>query len=251
MMVIAVFILVHWYLSGFCQSFYLHRYASHRMFTMPVFWERFFYLLNLACQGISCMPPRTYAVMHRMHHAYADTPQDPHSPKVHKDPFRMAFNTVAIFFRLFAGSLKSEPRFDRDYPTWPAMDRLVARRSLRLLWGAAMAALFILFYVRFAPSPWYFLLLPVHFYIGLINGTVVNWCGHLYGHRAFESGNSSKNLVSIDFLFIGESLHNNHHSKPWLPNFAVKPFELDPTYQISRFFQAMGILRFNEPSKMR
>ena len=33
----------HWYLSLFCQTFFLHRYSAHKMFTMNKFWEKFFY----------------------------------------------------------------------------------------------------------------------------------------------------------------------------------------------------------------
>ena len=33
-MVVVVFFIVHWQLSLFCQSFFLHRYGAHRQFTM-------------------------------------------------------------------------------------------------------------------------------------------------------------------------------------------------------------------------
>ncbi len=250
-MVIAVFILVHWYLAGFCQTFFLHRYASHRMFSMPLIWERFFYLVSLVSQGIICMPPKAYAIMHRMHHAYTDTDKDPHSPHIHKDPFRMAFNTAVVFLNLFADPSKSEPRFDEDCPTWPALDRLIARRTFRVLWALALVWFYVWFYGHFASARWVYVFLPVHFYMGLIHGTVANWCGHRYGYRNFESNNLSKNLACIDFFLMGESLHNNHHSRPWLPNFAAKPSEMDPTYEISKLFSRLGILQFNEKSRTR
>jgi len=50
---ILLFLVGHWYLSAFCQTFFLHRYASHRMFSMPLFWERFFYALTFLTQGTS------------------------------------------------------------------------------------------------------------------------------------------------------------------------------------------------------
>ena len=57
MLVIITFLLVHWYLSAFCQSFFLHRYGAHSMFTMPRFWDRFFYLLTYVSQGSSFLNP--------------------------------------------------------------------------------------------------------------------------------------------------------------------------------------------------
>jgi stearoyl-CoA desaturase (delta-9 desaturase) len=48
---------------------------------MNKFWERFFYLLAYISQGSSYVSPKVYAIMHWMHHAYADTEKDPHSPR--------------------------------------------------------------------------------------------------------------------------------------------------------------------------
>ena len=50
------------------------------MFTMSKGWERFFYLCTYVTQGSSFLSPRGYAILHRMHHAFSDTPKDPHSP---------------------------------------------------------------------------------------------------------------------------------------------------------------------------
>jgi stearoyl-CoA desaturase (delta-9 desaturase) len=62
-------------------NFFLHRYASHRMFTMSRGWERYFYLLTFIFQGSSFLVPRAYAILRWTHHAYSDGPKDPHSPR--------------------------------------------------------------------------------------------------------------------------------------------------------------------------
>ena len=72
-MAILLFFLAHWYLSLFAQTFFLHRYAAHQMFTMNKFWERFFYVLTWLFQGSSFLSPKAYGIMHRLHHAYTDT----------------------------------------------------------------------------------------------------------------------------------------------------------------------------------
>src|ERR1700744_6558225 len=77
---LVAFFVLHWQASVFLQSFFLHRYGAHRQFSMAKGWERFFHLLTWAVQGPSYLCPRAYALMHRMHHAYSDTPKDPHSP---------------------------------------------------------------------------------------------------------------------------------------------------------------------------
>ena len=57
MLAIALFFVLHWQLSVFCQSFYLHRYGAHRMFSMSKGWERFFHLLTYLTQGASFLSP--------------------------------------------------------------------------------------------------------------------------------------------------------------------------------------------------
>ena len=71
-MAILFFFVAHYYLSLFTQTFYLHRYAAHKMFTMNKFWEKFFFLFTYICQGSSFLSPRAYALLHRMHHADLD-----------------------------------------------------------------------------------------------------------------------------------------------------------------------------------
>ena len=68
MLAIIIFLVVHWYVSAFCQSFFLHRYGAHAMFTMPRFWDRFFYFLTYVSQGSSFLNPRAYALLHRYTH---------------------------------------------------------------------------------------------------------------------------------------------------------------------------------------
>src|SRR5262245_21992623 len=81
MIAILAFFVLHWQLSVFCQTFYLHRYGAHRMFTMSKGWERFFHFVTYLMQGPSFLNPRAYAILHRMHHAFSDTEKDPHSPR--------------------------------------------------------------------------------------------------------------------------------------------------------------------------
>src|SRR4026208_874857 len=90
---ILAFFVTHWLLSVFCQTFFLHRYGAHRMFTMSKGWERFFHLLTYVAQGSSYLNPRGYAILHRQHHAYSDTEQDPHSPLNFRSVVPMMWHT--------------------------------------------------------------------------------------------------------------------------------------------------------------
>ena len=90
---IIVFFIVHWLLSIFCQTFFLHRYGAHAMFKMSRRWERTFHLMTYLSQGCSFLKPRAYAFLHREHHAYSDTKRDPHSPQIYTNLFTLMLST--------------------------------------------------------------------------------------------------------------------------------------------------------------
>ena len=246
-MAILLLFVGHWTLSVFCQTFFLHRYGAHRMFTMSKGWERFFHLLTYVAQGPSYLNPRGYAILHRMHHAYSDTPQDPHSPRNHDNAFRMMWATKHIYDDYAYDRVKPEARFDGGTPTWPALDKLGQTWGARIAWLSAYTA----FYVYFATSPWMYLLLPTHFLMGPIHGAIVNWCGHRYGYRNYENGDDSRNTLVFDFVTLGELFQNNHHKFGMSPNFAARKFEVDPTYLAIRLFAALGIIKLASNQKMR
>jgi fatty-acid desaturase len=68
--------------------------------------------------------------------------------------------------------------------------------TLLTIAGFFFAGLYILFYVNFATAWWMYLLLPIHFLIGPIQGAIVNWAGHKYGYRNFPGEkDQSKNTL--------------------------------------------------------
>lgn len=247
MVAILVFFVLHWQLSVFCQTFFLHRYGAHRMFTMSKGWERFFHLLTYVTQGPSFLNPRGYAILHRMHHAYSDTDADPHSPNNFRNVLTMMWATKHRYDDFAYDRVQPEERFDGGVPSWPLLDRLGQSWFARLAWCGAYTG----FYVAFAPSIWWYALLPAHFVMGPIHGAIVNWCGHRYGYRNFDNGDDSRNTLPLDFLTMGELFQNNHHKFGMAPNFAARRFELDPAFLAIRLFAALRIIRLNTTQKMR
>ena len=239
MVYIIIFLLVHWYVSAFCQSFFLHRYGAHAMFTMPRFWDRFFYLLTYVSQGSSFLNPRAYALLHREHHKHSDTEKDPHSPHFFKDVFQMMMNTRRIYHDLRTGLDKKQAKEVEGLPTWPALDRFGCSYYSSFAW----VAVYVAFYAHFAPNLWWFLLLPIHILIRPIHGAFVNWCGHKYGYANYDNHDHSKNTFFLDFLIMGECFQNNHHRFPNSPNFAKKWFEVDLTYPLIRVMSKLHIIR--------
>lgn len=240
-MAILIFFLAHWYLSLFSQTFFLHRYAAHKMFLMSPFWEKFFFIFTGITQGSSYLSPYVYGVLHRMHHAFADTDLDPHSPKHSATPWGMFLKTWSIYHSIKNEKIPIEGRFKKDVPQWKSFDRMADSWIIRLAW----AAFYILFYILFVPAgfEWMYALIPIHFFMGPLHGVIINWFGHTLGYINFKVNNTSVNLLPFDFLMMGEGYHNNHHQHPSKPNFGSKWFELDPAYPFIILMKWIGIVR--------
>ncbi|WP_217606264.1 acyl-CoA desaturase [Chitinophaga sp. GbtcB8] len=240
MIAILIFFCVHWFFSLFFHTFFLHRYASHQMYTTSKGWERVFYFATWFFQGSSYLVPRAYGVMHRMHHEYSDTEHDPHSPHFFKDVWSMMVRTRQIYNDILNRKNVPDAKFtDEPLPEWDAMDRVGDHILTRL----AFAFSYIGFYVAFAPSFWWYLLLPIHFLMGPVQGAVVNWCGHKYGYSNFNNGDHSRNSSPWGIILLGELFQNNHHKFKDSPNFAKKWFELDPTYPVMKVMNWVGIIK--------
>jgi stearoyl-CoA desaturase (delta-9 desaturase) len=226
------------------QTFFLHRYASHGVFTLSRGWERFFHLLTWLMQGSSYLVPRAYAYMHRAHHAYSDTDKDPHTPHRFSNAASMMWATKHVYSDLVHHRTEPEPRFRGPVPTWPALERVGDHWTSRVGFGV----FYSLFYIAFAPHWAFFLLLPIHYVMGPVHGAIVNWAGHKYGYRNFDTRDKSRNVLAWELLVGGELFQNNHHRNGQAANFAYRRFELDPTYWVIRLLALMGVLELSARS---
>jgi stearoyl-CoA desaturase (Delta-9 desaturase) len=241
-MALFLFFIGIWYTSLFFQTFFQHRYAAHRAFTMSKGWERVFFILTYIFQGPSYLSPRTYAIMHRIHHAYTDTEQDPHSPSFSKNIFSMMWRTWKIYAGIDNGTIAVEERFTRQLPDWPAFDKWASSSLSRSLW----AIIYTLVFIWLAPNLWYLFLLPFTFIMGPLHGAVVNWFAHKYGYINYKLKNTATNLLFIDFLMMGESYHNNHHKHPSDINFGKRWHELDPTYPVIKLLAWCKVIKLEK-----
>jgi stearoyl-CoA desaturase (delta-9 desaturase) len=175
-----------------------------------------------------------------MHHEYSDTEHDPHSPHFFKDVWGMMVHTRTMYNDFLRGNRVADDKFlIEPLPVWNALDKIGDNNYVRLVW----MAIYVGFYVMFAPSWGWYLLLPIHFLMGPVQGAVVNWCGHKYGYNSFDNNDQSKNTSPWGILLMGELFQNNHHKFKDSPNFAQKWFELDPTYPVMKVLNWVGIIK--------
>jgi stearoyl-CoA desaturase (delta-9 desaturase) len=241
---IVLALLVHWWASVFFQSFFLHRYAAHRMFYLSPFWQRCFHFMTYFSQGASYLNPSAYAVLHRMHHAYSDQPGDPHSPRLERNPVKMMWNTLQDYRAVQEGQHPLAGPFSFELVHWPALDRFGKTIWSTIIWVGAYVA----FYVTFATAWWHFLFLPIHVLMGPIHGAIVNYFGHRVGYRNHDTDDHSRNTLWFDVITLGELFQNNHHARPNSPSFASRRFELDPIWPAIRTMAFLGILKLPRPA---
>ena len=152
----------------------------------------------------------------------------------------MMWKTKKIYTELVTQKLQPGDNFEKNLPDWASFEKIADNMGTRLIWIAG----YIIFYLFFATEWWMYLLLPLHFIMGPIHGSIVNWCGHKYGYVNFRDTNDhSKNSLPFDFVTMGELFQNNHHKYPSRPNFGVKRFEFDPTYPMMWILSKLRVIQ--------
>jgi fatty-acid desaturase len=160
-----------------------HRYFSHKSFKASHTTEIIMLYCGLLC---GCRSPLTWAAVHRMHHAYADTDQDPHSP--------LLMPKWKVLFSLY--QVKSIPkRFVKDLIKNPRV--MFFHKYGVYVYGIHVMVLFLLFGVNTIIAHIVIYLLA---YIGY---GVLNTFGH--------DANGPVNRLWINLLAPCEGNHDDHH----------------------------------------
>jgi stearoyl-CoA desaturase (delta-9 desaturase) len=212
------------------------------MFTMRLGWERFFYVFTWITQGSSYLSPYAYGILHRLHHAFADTEDDPHSPKYSSGSFPLMIKTKKIYSDINIEKAAVDSKFMKNLPMWRSFDHFVSSYWVRISWGI----IYFFIYLMLATQWWMWLLFPVTCLMGPVHGAIINYFAHKYVYRNFEMEDTSKNFLPVDFLMMGESYHNNHHKLLSRPNFGIRWFEIDPTYPVIRLLNRLSVIRLRQ-----
>lgn len=246
MYAILLFLVLHHTLALFCQSAYLHRYAAHHQFRLSKRAEYIWNFLSWLFMGSSYLSPDKYGKLHIMHHRYPDSDWDVHNPK--DGLIGMMLLTRDRYLAIDRGAKelvidgKVLPVPEASFTTRHAIDTWGQYRITRLGW----IAVYVGFYIAFAPSLWWFLLLPFHILNGPIHGAIINYFAHKFGYQNYvtHKDDQSRNFALPVDLMLGEGFHNNHHRNALNPNFGHKWWEIDLTYWlVLKPLSWMGIVK--------
>jgi stearoyl-CoA desaturase (delta-9 desaturase) len=212
-------------------TLYLHRDQAHRGIDLHPALRHFFRLWLWLTTG---MLTREWVAVHRKHHAFCESVQDPHSPVTRG--LRNIVLRGAEAYRVEAANSATIEKYGRGTPDdW--LERHLYRHGLVgiyttlaidvLLFGAAGITMFA------------FQMVAVPF----LAAGVINGFGHAIGYRNFQTDDASSNLVPVAVLIGGEELHNNHHAFPTSARFSMRRGEFDIGWLYIRALAALGLCR--------
>lgn len=179
-----------------------HRYYSHFSFKAPRWYP---YVVNVLGIFSGAGPALTWAAVHRQHHAYSDTEDDPHSHSI-KGWFPVYVNTWGYDVKIKRRFVK---RLLQD-PILRWFHKYYFKLTIAIITVFALIDPMLLIFGYALP-----VVLAFHAY-GLLN---------ILGHRGGRPNNSW--LANI--LTGGEGWHANHHKRGGDYRIGWKWYEIDPT----------------------
>lgn len=214
-------------ISGLGVAVGLHRYFSHKAFVANKFWQQAMLLCGMiACHG----HPLFWVALHRgLHHRFADTDRDPHSPIAHS--WWTAYQGYAFDPKLVEQvPLRAGADFLR-HPDW----QWSVTHYHKVLYAVWLVFATLSWYFN---APWLLVGLTCAQVYGIHQEALVNLVGHIGGFGAYrnylETGEHSVNRNLLGLFTWGQALHNNHHGDAGNPSFAnsakfPQRFEFDPS----------------------
>jgi stearoyl-CoA desaturase (Delta-9 desaturase) len=219
-----------------------HRMLTHRSFrpTRPL-------KIGLAVAGSMAAEGSvfTWVAQHRRHHAYADTPNDPHSPWGYGNGLGPQLRGLwhAHLGWFFQANPSHPERWipdllaDRDMQIISRTATLWALMSLALpsllgwlVTGTLAGALAALLW---AGGVRIFLLHHVTW--------AVNSVGHMFGNRPYRTRDNSTNFAPLALLTFGDSWHNAHHAYPRLARHGIDRGQIDLSALLIRSFERLHL----------
>ncbi|MFQ6003859.1 MAG: fatty acid desaturase [Woeseia sp.] len=216
-------------------TLYLHRDQAHKALNLHPLLRHFFRFWIWCTSG---MLTREWVAIHRKHHAYCETPDDPHSPVIYG--IRKVLLEGAELYRAEKDNPQTLEKFGRGTPD----DWLEKQVYLRFPYGGII--LMVLADLLFFGVPGIIIIAIQMVSMPVFAAGVINGLGHYAGYRNFECDDASTNLVPWGILIGGEELHNNHHAFPSSAKFSVRRCEFDIGWLYIGLFQALGLAKVNK-----
>jgi stearoyl-CoA desaturase (Delta-9 desaturase) len=214
----------------FCITAGYHRYFSHKSYRLNRVSQ---FVLAFGGTMASQKGPLWWAAHHRNHHRFSDTERDAHSPK-------RGFWWSHVGWILCDAYNEADRNQIRDFAKYPEL-RFIDKHDWIGPWTLGV--------ICFVIGGWSGLL------IGFFASTVLLWhvtftvnsVAHVFGRRAYDTDDTSRNTLLVALATGGEGWHNNHHRYPWSARQGFRWWQIDVTYYVLRALSWLGIVHDLRP----
>jgi stearoyl-CoA desaturase (delta-9 desaturase) len=213
-------------------TIFLHRAQAHHGLDLHPAISHFFRFWLWLTTG---MVTKEWVAIHRKHHAFVETADDPHSPQTR------GIRTVLLQgTELYRAEAKNQETLDK-YGTGTPDDWLERNVYARFSWqgvGLMMVVNLILC------GPIGLTIWAVQMaWIPVTAAGIVNGLGHFWGYRNFSTEDASTNIVPWGIVIGGEELHNNHHAYGTSAKLSSRWYEFDLGWAYIRGLEALGLAK--------
>lgn len=188
----------------------LHRYLGHNSFETTKFIRRF---LIFFAHYIGVGSALSWIGQHRIHHRYADTNKDVHSPYTN--------NTLDVIFGFWKTSIPKK-LIEKELKT---TDILWYHKNYFKLHTCIIFG-YLLFDSYFNTNL-FFILYAIPNFLCLMSGYILAYVTHYHGYKSYDTRDNSTNSWIANILTLGEGWHNNHHKYPNKWDTKMLPHEWD------------------------
>ena len=205
-----------------------HRLLTHGGFKTPKAVEYFLTVCGtLALQS----GPLQWVTTHRIHHAFTETENDPHSP-------RDGTFWAHIGWLMRGTALSHDEATMKRYAPDLLKDKGHVFISKYFFMTTLIVGVALYFIGGWSMILWGIFLRQV---FGWHMTFLINSATHLWGTRRFETRDDSRNNGLIAALTFGEGWHNNHHAHPRSARHGLTWKEIDINWIQIRLLEKLGL----------
>jgi len=213
-------------------TIFLHRTQAHRGLELNPVISHFFRFWLWLTTG---MVTKEWVAIHRKHHAFVETPDDPHSPQTR------GIRTVLLQgTELYRAEAKNQETLEK-YGAGTPDDWLERNVYSRFSWEGVglMLVLNVLLFGPIGLSIWAIQMM----WIPVTAAGIINGLGHFWGYRNFSTEDASTNIIPWGIVIGGEELHNNHHAYGTSAKLSSQWYELDLGWAYIRGLEMLGLAK--------
>ncbi|TMH55868.1 MAG: acyl-CoA desaturase [Betaproteobacteria bacterium] len=213
-------------------TIFLHRTQAHRGLELHPIISHFFRFWLWLTTG---MVTKEWVAIHRKHHAFVETPDDPHSPQTR------GIRTVLLQgTELYRAEAKIQETMEK-YGAGTPDDWLERNVYTRFSWEGVglMLVINVLLFGPIGMSIWAIQMM----WIPVTAAGIINGLGHFWGYRNFSTEDASTNIVPWGIIIGGEELHNNHHAYGTSAKLSSQWYEFDLGWAYIRGLEMLGLAK--------